>query len=96
MSNNHLISPDDVIRRQVAGVKVGDQVHVRGWLASYGTGGNRRGTSTTREDTGDGACETIFVNDFEIVAPAFGAWRVSLYVSLALVVHFRMPYRPYA
>jgi hypothetical protein len=101
VSNNHLISPDDTIRNQVADVKIGDQVRIRGWLASYGTGGNKRGTSTTREDTGDGACETIFVNDFEIVKPAVGSWRVALYVSLAmvlltLVVHFRLPYRPYA
>ncbi len=101
ISNNHLISNDDLTRREVAKVKIGDQIHLRGWLASYGTGGNKRGTSTTRDDTGDGACETIFVNDFEIVKPAFGLWRVSLYVSLALVVltlvvHFRLPYRPYA
>ena len=101
VSNNHLISPDNVIRREVGKVKIGDQVRIRGWLASYGTGGNRRGTSTTREDTGDGACETIFVNDFEIVAPAFGRWRVALYASLVIVVltavvHFRLPYRPYA
>ena len=101
VANNHLLSADDLIRGQVADVKIGDQVHIRGWLASYGSGGNKRGTSTTREDTGDGACETIFVNDFEIVAPAFGLWRVALYVSLVMVlltavVHFRLPYRPYA
>jgi hypothetical protein len=101
VSNNHLISPDDVIRNRVAKVKIGDQVRIRGWLASYGTGGNKRGTSTTREDTGDGACETIFVNDFAIVQPAHGPWRTALYVSLVMVlltavVHFRSPYRPYA
>jgi hypothetical protein len=101
VANNHLLSADDLIRGEVAKVKIGDQVRVRGWLASYGSGGNKRGTSTTREDTGDGACETIFVNDFEIVAPAFGLWRVALYVSLVMVVlstvvHFRLPYRPYA
>ena len=101
VSNNHLLSADDLIRHQVAKVKIGDQVRVRGWLASYGTGGNRRGTSTTREDTGDGACETIFISDFEIVARVFGPWRVTLYLSLLMVVlttvvHFRLPYRPYA
>lgn len=101
VANNHLISADDLIRGQVAKVKIGDQVRVRGWLASYGSGSNKRGTSTTREDTGDGACETIFVNDFEIVKPAFGPWRIALYASLVMVlltavVHFRLPYRPYA
>jgi hypothetical protein len=101
ISNNHLLSADDLTRNQVADVKIGDQIRVRGWLASYGSGAGKRGTSTTREDTGDGACETIFVNDFVIAQAAHGPWRVALYVSLAmlvlsLVVHFRLPYRPYA
>jgi hypothetical protein len=101
IANNHLLSADDLIRREVRRVKIGDQIHVRGWLASYGNGGHQRGTSITRDDAGDGACETIFVDDFEIVAAAFGPWRVALYASLAVLalsvwVHFRLPYRPYA
>jgi hypothetical protein len=103
IANNHLISDDDVIRDQVADVRIGDQIRVRGWLASYGSGsgGNKRGTSTTRADTGDGACETIYVDDFEVVRPARSPWRLALYASLAVlvlsaVVHFRLPYRPYA
>ena len=74
---------------------------MRGYLASYGTGaGARRGTSTTREDTGNGACETIYVEKFEIVAAASSGWRLSMYGSLAVfllasVTHFRRPYRPY-
>jgi hypothetical protein len=101
ISNNHLLSADDLVRRQVSAVKIGDQVHIRGWLASYGNGGHHRGTSTTREDTGDGACEVIFVDDFEIVRAAFGPWRAAMYASLlalvaSLIVYFRLPYRPYA
>jgi hypothetical protein len=101
ISNNHLITNDDFLRRQIGKVTIGDQIRVRGWLSAYGTGGNRRGTSITREDTGDGACETIFVNDFQITRRARNPWRTALYSSLAvlalsLVVYFRMPYRPYA
>jgi hypothetical protein len=82
-------------------VRIGDQVRVRGWLAAYGSGANRRGTSTRRDDTGNGACETIFVNDFDVVGPAPAGWRAALHTSLAvlalaLFVHFRLPYRPYA
>ncbi len=100
MSNNHLISDDPRIRARVRDVAIGDQVHVRGMLASYGTGGNHRGTSTTRSDTGDGACETIYVETFEIVADAVSYWRRAMYgalavVALLLVAHFRRPYRPY-
>jgi len=101
ISNNHLISNDDGIRDRVRDVTIGDQIRVRGWLASYGSGGNRRGTSTTRTDTGDGACETIYIDDFEITLPAQNPWRAALYASLAVlalttVVHFKLPYRPYA
>jgi len=101
LSNNHLISDDDFIRNQVKGIKVGDQIRVRGYLASYSNeGGGKRGTSTTRLDTGDGACETLYVEHFDIIQPATSAWRISMYVSLAVFlvatfVHFRRPYRPY-
>jgi hypothetical protein len=101
ISNNHLISDDDAIRDRVADVRVGDQVRVRGWLATYGSGANRRGTSTRRDDAGNGACETIFVSEFDVVGPAPGHWRAALHASLAvlalaLFVHFRLPHRPYA
>ncbi len=102
MSNNHLISDDPAIRERVADVAIGDQVHIRGVLASYGAiGGGRRGTSTTREDTGDGACEVIFVDTFEVIRPSANPWRLTMYLSLAVIAaalfwHFRQPYRPYA
>jgi hypothetical protein len=101
LSNNHLISDDDYIRDRVRDINIGDQIRVRGYLASYSSAhGGKRGTSTTRTDTGDGACETVYVEDFGIVRPATSYWRISMFASLALfllglIVHFRRPYRPY-
>ena len=101
LSNNHLISDDDFIRRQTRKIQIGDQIRVRGYLASYSNpGGGKRGTSTTRNDTGDGACETVFVESFKIVQPATSYWRISMWVSLSLLliglfVHFKRPYKPY-
>ncbi len=101
LSNNHLISDDDFIRDQVRGIRVGDQIRVRGYLANYSNGGGgKRGTSTTRLDTGDGACETLYVERFDIMRPATGNWRLSMYGSLAVFllatfIHFRRPYRPH-
>jgi len=86
LSNNHLISDDEFIRDQVRKVKVGDQVRIRGVLASYESPGGLRGTSTTRMDTGDGACETIYVDHFEILEPATSLWRISMYISLAVLL----------
>ncbi|MBT8088682.1 MAG: hypothetical protein KJO01_00590 [Gammaproteobacteria bacterium] len=101
LSNNHLISDDETIRKQVKKIAIGDQIRVRGYLASYiSEKGGKRGTSTTRTDTGNGACETLFVERFEIIQPAMSYWRISTWVSSAflafgLFIHFRRPYRPY-
>jgi len=101
ISNNHLISDDDYVRDQVRDINIGDQIRVQGYLASYASpNAGPRGTSTSRTDTGDGACETIFVERFEILRPAKSYWRISMYASLllffaGLFVHFRRPYRPH-
>jgi len=102
LSNNHLISANPFVRDRVAEVRIGDQIHIRGSLARYGAVGNGglRGTSTTREDSGDGACETILVDSFEILVPGFSLWRAAMWASLViligtLAVHFVLPYQPY-
>ena len=102
LSNNHLISASPYIRDRVAAVRIGDQIHIKGSLSRYRAVGNGglRGTSTTREDSGDGACETILVDQFEIVVPGSSGWRTAMWTSLviliaALAVHFMLPYRPY-
>lgn len=101
LSNNHLISDDNYVRDRVKDIQIGDQIRVRGYLAGYSSAGiGKRGTSTTRTDTGDGACETIFVERFDIVRAATSYWRISMWSSLVtllfgLVVHFSRPYRPH-
>ena len=100
LSNNHLISDDEYIRDRVRDIQIGDQIRVRGYLASYTSPAGKRGTSTTRTDSGDGACETLFVERFDIVRHATSYWRISLVVSallllFGLVVHFKRPYRPH-
>ncbi|NCF73211.1 MAG: hypothetical protein GWP67_06890 [Gammaproteobacteria bacterium] len=99
ISNNHLISDDDSIRDRVRDIRIGDQIRVRGYLASYGSPGViPRGTSTSRTDKGDGACETIYVERFEIVRAATSFWRISMYVSLCVLLaglffYFKRPFR---
>jgi hypothetical protein len=87
ISNNHLITPDGNLRRIIRSSRRGDQVHVCGWLASYGHKGSSavRGTSTTRNDSGNGACETIYVTRFEIIKRANAGWRSVIPVSLGAV-----------
>ncbi len=99
LSNNHLITESRYIRDKINMLSIGDQIKISGWLASYENEEHFiRGTSTTREDAGDGACETIYVNDFEILSHYTSIWKKLMYGALialfvSVVVYFRKPFR---
>lgn len=71
-SNNHLLSDDPVLKRRILDVEVGDQISLTGFLCRYENPavGFYRDTSTVRTDTGNHACETIYVTDFKILKKA--------------------------
>ena len=87
ISNNHLITEDTVLRKLIKSVERGDQIHLRGYLAKYGHKGSRavRGTSTTRQDTGGQACETVYVTDFEVLRRANPGWRSAFPISWLII-----------
>lgn len=95
LSNNHLLSVDNAVRDKLNDIRIGDQIHIKGWLASYTNDqGGSRGSSTTRDDTGNGACETIFVQSVDILSQYHNRWRALMVLSLlvfivSLVIHFR-------
>ena len=101
LSNNHLLSDDKLIRDQINDISVGDQIYIKGWLSEYASeGGSKRGTSITRNDTGNGACETIFVTEFNILRSSPNHWRKLMYLCLMLFLgtiayHFLSPYKPH-
>jgi hypothetical protein len=72
LSNNHLLVDNLVVKQVLMSAEPGDQVRLKGMLASYRNPTNQffRGTSTVRTDTGNGACETIYVTEFEILKKA--------------------------
>ena len=87
ISNNHLLTDDSHLRKQIKQVRIGDQIRVRGWLVNYSNDeGFSRGTSTTRTDTGNGACETIYMKDFQILRPLDNGWRLLMNLALAGVI----------
>ena len=88
ISNNHLLSDSASITRKLRATRIGDQVHFRGYLAEYSHSQGfdfRRGTSTVRTDTGNGACETVYVEEFETLRPGGGPWRALFWVALGLL-----------
>ena len=88
ISNNHLLTDNAAVAKRLKDVRVGDQVHLRGYLAEYTHHHGfdfKRGTSIVRPDPGNGACATVFVEDFENLARGGGPWRALYWVALGLL-----------
>lgn len=65
-ANMHLIAATDAIERRIDSARVGQVVKLSGYLVDVKTAdGWSINTSLTRDDTGDGACEVIWVESFE-------------------------------
>jgi hypothetical protein len=54
------------------GAELGDHVQFKGYLSEYANQANgfKRGTSTTRVDNGNGACETVYLTEFAVIKKA--------------------------
>jgi hypothetical protein len=99
IANNHLIPADASIAEQIRAIRIGDQIRMRGLLVDYavargGQGVFTRKTSLTRKDTGNGACEILYVTDLRVIQAGNHleadakryAWRMSLGLFAALGV----------
>jgi len=93
VSNNHLLTDKPALAKKIRNARIGDQIHVRGYLAEYSHNQGfpfKRGTSTTRTDTGNGACETIYVESFEILQRGDTLWltllRLAIFMLFAEVI----------
>jgi hypothetical protein len=77
LSNNHLISNNDRALETIRNAHIGDQIHLKGMLVNYSDASNpgwTRETSTVRTDTGNGACEVVFVDQIKILKAANTGW----------------------
>lgn len=67
-SNNHILPASGDIAALVRDVRIGDIVDISGQLVDYSIDGRgSRNTSTVRTDTGNGACEIIYVTGFQFI-----------------------------
>ncbi|MGD2173240.1 MAG: hypothetical protein PVI79_12070 [Gammaproteobacteria bacterium] len=104
LSNNHLLIDDEALKARLMQVEPGDQIRLTGMLAEYSNPANGffRSTSTSRLDTGNGACETIYVTGFEIVRKAnpnlrryyaIAKWTAILSLVGSAILFLVAPYR---
>ena len=81
MSNNHLLPADDRVEASIKRLHHGDQICLRGQLVNvnarlldkggrYDSEAVTWNSSVTRDDSGDGACEVIYVREVELLQPA--------------------------
>ena len=89
ISNNHLVTDAPEVARELRRVRIGDQVHFRGYLVDYSIlkGGAPAGTrvsSIVRTDTGPGACEVVYVEAFEILNSPNRGWRIAFKAAIVL------------
>lgn len=100
ISNNHLITSDPYLRSQLRKISIGDQIRLTGHLANYRNVKSKgwRNSSVTRDDTGNGACETFYVDYVQILKTYHSPWRWLMYISTvtlisAIIALFVAPYR---
>lgn len=69
-ANMHMIPANDAVRMQLADVKRGDLIALSGYLVQVQAGANWTWRSSlTRTDTGEGACELVWVENLAIHQP---------------------------
>ena len=61
-ANMHMIPSSDLVAKELARVRAGDRVRIDGWLVQADApDGWRWRSSLTRDDSGGGACEVVYV-----------------------------------
>jgi hypothetical protein len=77
-SNNHLLAATAQVKEIINSVDKGDQVRIEGMLIDYNPSECPecvRASSLVRTDTGDGACEVIFVEKISILNKNQKIWN---------------------
>jgi hypothetical protein len=71
LSNNHWLPRDPEMGKRIRAARIGDQIHVKGYLVDYrisdtttGLIGGSRNTSTVRDDQG---CEIVYITDYSVL-----------------------------
>lgn len=91
IANNHLVTDDAAVAKRLRDVRIGDQIRVQGYLVDYttyvqGRELGRRVSSEVRTDRGNGACEVLYVESFDVIGSTGRGWRLGLKIALACLL----------
>jgi len=87
VANNHIVTDDPAVAKALRSIRIGDQIRLRGYLVDYmgwkeGRQTVQRVSSESRTDTGNGACEVLYVDGFESLGSANRGWRIAQWSGL--------------
>ena len=90
-SNNHMVTDDPAVAKRLRAVHVGDQIRVLGYLVDYttyvkGRELGKRVSSEVRTDTGNGACEVLYIESFDVIKANGRGWRLALKMALGALL----------
>jgi len=66
MANTHIIPANDTVKASLDSIRVGSIVTLRGELVELNGPDGRMKSSVTRQDTGPGACEVVYVTSMSV------------------------------
>ena len=78
LSNTHILAKDEAMAENLNTIRVGDQIRLRGKLVNYHPAGASemlRKSSLVRTDTGNGACEVMYVEEFKVLKRNNPGWN---------------------
>lgn len=87
--NTHVLAASEDVYNQVTSLRRGDQIRLRGALVNYyrtDWGAHWRKSSLSRTDTGNGACEVMFVESVEVIERGTPLWYFLYGVAFWLLV----------
>lgn len=90
-SNNHMVTDDPVVAKALRSIRVGDQIRVQGYLVDYttlkdGQPTGMRVSSEVRTDTGNGACEVLYVESVDLMKTSGRGWRTAQNAALIVLL----------
>lgn len=90
LTNNHMLSDDKQIIRQLHKIRIGDQIYIKGYLANYSKIlGNQKQLQKLRDTDliiGDRKCETVYATQVQVLKKNRNIWQYLYWITLVGIV----------
>ena len=83
-----MVTDDPAVAKVLRSIRIGDQIRVQGCLVDYVIAGRAgaRVSSETRTDSGNGACEVLYVESVDLLSRGGRRWRIAQNAALIVLL----------